>query len=110
MASIRRAGLLDALVLKSRPLHGITVRESPVLAPGRVDLKRFTVVTGLHGAGKSYLLAVIREALPRWQSGWALPPVSRWDATDFVGSYSLTVRLLTAHALQLHLSNFLLTA
>ncbi|WFR65745.1 hypothetical protein P9139_11180 [Curtobacterium flaccumfaciens] len=68
------------------------MRESPVFAAGEIALGRFTVLTGMHGAGKSYFLAVLREALPGWQSGWSLPPVSRWDRTDFSGVYSLAVR------------------
>ncbi|MEV6282109.1 AAA family ATPase [Kribbella sp. NPDC051770] len=55
----------------------LTVLESPVLAPQEVALDRFTLLTGMHGVGKSYLLRVLNEILPNWNMPPTGPPFLR---------------------------------
>ncbi|WP_280248948.1 hypothetical protein [Nocardia abscessus] len=45
-------------------LERVSIAISPVFAPGDVEWDRFTVVTGNHGAGKTYLLRALVASFP----------------------------------------------
>ena len=70
----------------------LEVKSSPVLAPGVVRFRRLTALTGIHGAGKSYLLSAIAAGLPRWQVTRSLPIESSESDAELTGDYSLTFR------------------
>lgn len=68
------------------------ITSSPVLAQGSVSFRRLTALTGVHGAGKSYLLSALVEGLPRWQVTGSLPIESSNCEAAFSGDYSLVLR------------------
>jgi hypothetical protein len=72
-------------------IRKVDVESSPVLAPASVELSRFTVLSGLHGSGKSYLLAVIGEGLRRWQVNTNLP-IEDDPEWQLQGNYRLHLR------------------
>jgi energy-coupling factor transporter ATP-binding protein EcfA2 len=58
-----QAGIWRQLGMVSDAPHlsRLVVRTSPVLAPQSINLGRFTVLTGTHGIGKSYLMRVLNR-------------------------------------------------
>jgi len=70
----------------------LTIKSSPVLANGSVSFRKVTALAGVHGAGKSYLLAAVAEGLPRWQVGNNLPIENSRSEAVFRGDYQLSLR------------------
>jgi predicted ATPase len=70
----------------------LDVESSPVLAKGSVKFRRLTALTGVHGAGKSYLLTAVAEGLPGWQAKTNLPIETSGNEAQFSGDYSLALR------------------
>ncbi|MET9273179.1 AAA family ATPase [Kribbella sp. NPDC003557] len=66
MRRSEQAGIWQQLRMEAEAPHlnRVLVRSSPVLAPQTIDLGRFTVLTGTHGVGKSYLLRVLSRTTP----------------------------------------------
>ncbi|WP_157114753.1 AAA family ATPase [Nocardia niwae] len=61
-------------------LERVSIVVSPVFAPGEVEWDRFTVVTGNHGAGKTYLLRALVASFPdRPHLGSTGPPFERYS-------------------------------
>jgi energy-coupling factor transporter ATP-binding protein EcfA2 len=74
----QRAKVLDQLTRrKVDRVDRLTVVDSPVLAPQEIALDRLTLVTGVHGAGKSYLLRILNEILPQQNATPLGPPFRR---------------------------------
>lgn len=80
-----QAGIWRQLGLEpSTPrLSRLIVKSSPVLAPQTISLGRFTVLTGTHGVGKSYLLRVLGRATR--SSGGVVP-----QGPPYLGDYDRT--------------------
>ncbi|MGA6207957.1 hypothetical protein ACPESR_24715 [Nocardia testacea] len=72
-------------------IEELEVCASPVLAPGSVYLGQLTLLVGLHGAGKSYLLSVLAAGLPGWQSISNRPIDSAGHSGELSGVYRLTM-------------------
>ncbi|REC96872.1 hypothetical protein DEU35_2621 [Microbacterium sp. AG157] len=87
----QRLELIDGLVQR------FDVESSPVLAPGSIELRRFTAFAGMHGAGKSYLLAAIGDGLPGWQSTLGLPIENDGSDARLSGSYRLHLEHPAVH-------------
>lgn len=63
-------------------LEGVSITTSPVFLPGEVELGQFTVVTGSHGAGKSFLLRALAASFPeRTSLAPSGPPFERYYST-----------------------------
>jgi len=60
-----------------------------VIARQRIDFERMTLLVGLHGAGKTYLLNVLNELLPGWQVSSSTPPAGYDFRDEFVGSFEM---------------------
>ncbi|MBF6468804.1 AAA family ATPase [Nocardia beijingensis] len=61
-------------------LERVSIAVSPVFGPGDVEWDRFTVVTGNHGAGKTYLLRALVASFPdRPHLGPSGPPFERYS-------------------------------
>ncbi len=74
----QRAKILDQLTRQQVDrVDRFTVVDSPVLAPQEIALDRLTLVTGVHGAGKSYLLRILNEILPQENAAPLGPPFRR---------------------------------
>lgn len=74
----QRAKVLDQLERQEVDrVDRLTVVDSPVLAPQEIALDRLTLVTGVHGAGKSYLLRILNEILPQQNATPLGPPFRR---------------------------------
>lgn len=72
-------------------IQRLQVVSSPVLAPGSVEFGRVTALTGVHGAGKSYLLAAVVAGLPGWKVNLNLPIESSGNVAEFRGHYLITL-------------------
>lgn len=73
-------------------LERLDVASSPVLAPGSVAFRRLTALTGVHGAGKSYLLSAAAAGLPGWQTKNNLPIETSGNEAEFSGDYAMALR------------------
>ncbi|MGO4678257.1 hypothetical protein [Microbacterium sp. 2MCAF23] len=73
------------------PVRSLEIVESEVFAPGRLELGQLTVLTGLHGAGKSHALVLLREALPQWQSLWDVPPIGPRREVTLTAAYDVVL-------------------
>jgi hypothetical protein len=59
-------------------LQRLSISTSPVFPPQDVQFARFTAVVGSHGSGKSYLLKIVEESLPKYgNEPMRFPPASR---------------------------------
>jgi hypothetical protein len=59
-------------------LQRLRILTSPVFPPQDVQFARLTAVVGSHGAGKSYLLKIVEESLPKYGGEpMRFPPASR---------------------------------
>ncbi|MBQ0922695.1 AAA family ATPase [Saccharopolyspora endophytica] len=72
-------------------LERVSITSSPVFAPDEMDWGRFTVLTGNHGAGKTYLLRTLVTSLPdRPQLGLSGPPTEPYTRLGKKGDGSFT--------------------
>lgn len=79
-------------------LERVSITNSPVFAPGEVEWDRFTVVTGNHGAGKTYLLRALVASFPeRPHLGPSGPPFERHSYLGTSGSYEHTDGMTGQH-------------
>lgn len=74
---------------KPTVLERIRVESSPVFAAGDLTFERFTVVTGRHAAGKSWLLRVIGSVIPRGDLLIPMGPPLEPGALKFSGKGEL---------------------
>ncbi|MBT2554439.1 AAA family ATPase [Arthrobacter sp. ISL-5] len=66
-------------------LQRLSIFSSPAFTPQDVHFARFTAVVGSHGSGKSYLLKILEESLPKYGGEhMRFPPASRsrWKDAD----------------------------
>ncbi|GGM45493.1 hypothetical protein GCM10010489_15770 [Microbacterium saperdae] len=87
-----RAQVWDRVCAVGGVVERLDVGSSPVLAEGSISFRRLTALTGVHGAGKSYLLSAVAGGLPGWQVGGNLPIESSQSEAEFSGEYSLALR------------------
>lgn len=70
----------------------LSIVESSVFAPATLSFRHMTVLVGMHGTGKSYLLRLLHELLPNWQAMIDdLPPVGPNSAVGMSGRFKLNV-------------------
>ncbi|GAB3176164.1 hypothetical protein GCM10027059_50620 [Myceligenerans halotolerans] len=72
-------------------IQTIDIEDSPVFAPGTIELGQFTLLVGLHGSGKTYLLNMLHEVLPSTQVHSNLPPAVRNHPSMLRGRYQLAI-------------------
>jgi hypothetical protein len=83
-------------------LERVSITASPVFAPCEVEWDRFTVITGNHGAGKTYLLRALVASFPdRPRLGPSGPPFERhlypYSAPDDGRADSMTGQHVVYH-------------
>ncbi|SEF32442.1 AAA domain-containing protein, putative AbiEii toxin, Type IV TA system [Amycolatopsis pretoriensis] len=79
---------------KPTGLERLSIAASPVFAPGDLEWDRFTVVTGNHGAGKSYLLRTLTAAFPERPK---LKPTGPPYEVDSLRAEAMTGRYVLHH-------------
>ncbi|APX03229.1 hypothetical protein [Arthrobacter sp. QXT-31] len=87
-----RARVWERIGVERGVVERLDVASSPVLAQGSVKFGRLTALTGVHGAGKSYLLSAVAEGLPGWQTKTNLPIETTGHEAEFSGDYALALR------------------
>lgn len=79
-------------------LRSVEVLSSPVFMPQQIHFRQLTAIVGSHAAGKSYLLKILEESLPKYGNElMRFPPASRsrWrqgrnpEATTVTGVHCL---------------------
>lgn len=64
-------------------LQRLSIFVSPVFPQQNVQFARFTAIVGSHGSGKSYLLKIVEESLPKYgNEPMRFPPASRSTWTE----------------------------
>ncbi|BCW07360.1 ABC transporter ATP-binding protein [Arthrobacter sp. NtRootA1] len=91
-SSDSRARVWERIGTVGGVVERLDVASSPVLAQGSVKFRRLTALTGVHGAGKSYLLSAVAEGLPGWQTKTNLPIETSGNEAEFSGNYALALR------------------
>lgn len=90
--TVPRSRIWERLCIGAGLIEQLEVEESPVIAPGVIRLGQLTVLVGLHGSGKSYLLSVLASGLPGWQTKTNLPIDTDGHSAELSGRYNLRLR------------------